>query len=94
MAEAVPLLVDHLAEVDPENVASYQANGERVVAELGALNAELQEVMQPLQGAAFVPFHDAWPYFARHFGLDLVVEIEPLRRGASRARLTSLKRWN
>lgn len=77
MAETVPLLVDRLAEVDPENAAAYQANGEQLVADLNALDAELQEVMEPLQGAAFVPFHDAWPYFARHFGLDLIVEIEP-----------------
>ena len=34
-------------------------------------------MLEPLQGAAFVPFHDAWPYFARRFGLNLVVEIEP-----------------
>ncbi len=77
MSELVPLLVSRLAEVDPENASSYEANGERLVAELGTLNAELQEVMEPLQGAAFVPFHEAWPYFARHFGLDLVVEIVP-----------------
>ena len=77
MSELVPLLVGRLAEVDPENASSYEANGERLVAELGTLNAELQEVMEPLQGAAFVPFHEAWPYFARHFGLDLVVNIVP-----------------
>ncbi len=77
MAEVVPMFVERLTEIDPENAETYEANGERVVSELGVLNAELQEVMEPLQGAAFVPFHDAWPYFARHFGLDLIVEIEP-----------------
>jgi len=34
-------------------------------------------MLAPVRGAPFVPFHDAWPYFAAHFGLDLVVEIEP-----------------
>lgn len=77
MAEAIPLLVNRLAEVDPENADAYRANGEQLVNELNALDAELQKVMEPLQDAAFVPFHDAWPYFARHFGLDLIVEIEP-----------------
>ena len=80
MSELVPLLVSRLAEVDPENASSYEANGERLVAELGTLNAELQEVMEPIQGAAFVPFHEAWPYFARHFGLDLVVEYRARSR--------------
>ena len=77
MAEAVPLFVGRLAEVDPENAAVYEANGEALIAELNALEAELSETLAPVRGAAFVPFHDAWPYFARHYGLDLVVEIEP-----------------
>ena len=77
MVETVPLIVDRLAEVDPENADSYATNGERVTAELNDLDAELSEMLSPVQGAPFVPFHDAWPYFARHFGLDLIVEIEP-----------------
>ena len=77
MAEVVPLIADRLAEVDPENADSYATNGERVTASLNDLDAELSEMLAAIQGAAFVPFHDAWPYFARHYGLDLVVEIEP-----------------
>ena len=77
MVELVPLLVSRLAEVDPDSAATYEANGERLVAELNALDEELSEMLAPVRGAAFVPFHDAWPYFARHYGLDLVVEIEP-----------------
>ncbi len=77
MAEVVPMFVERLAEIDPENAERYAANGERVTASLNDLDAELSERLAPVQGAAFVPFHDAWPYFARHYGLDLVVEIEP-----------------
>lgn len=77
MAQAAPLIAAQLAEVDPENAEAYRANGERLAAELTALDAELRETLEPVAGAAFVPFHDAWPYFARHYGLDLVVEIEP-----------------
>lgn len=77
MAQAVPMIVERLAEVDSEHAADYEARGEAVVEELNALDTELQETLAPLKGAAFVPFHDAWPYFARHYGLDLVVEIEP-----------------
>jgi zinc transport system substrate-binding protein len=77
MAQAVPLIAEALSEVDPENADAYVANAERLVAELEALDRELRETLAPLQGEAFVPFHDAWPYFARRYGLDLVVEIEP-----------------
>jgi len=77
MAQAVPLIAAQLADLDPENAQAYQANAERMVGELNELDAELIETLKPVAGAAFVPFHDAWPYFVRHYGLDLVVEIEP-----------------
>ena len=77
MQQAAPLIAEQLAQVDPEHAADYRANGAKVTKELGALRTELQGTLEPLKGAAFVPFHDAWPYFARRFGLDLVVEIEP-----------------
>ncbi len=77
MAQTVPLIAEQLAAVDPEHAAEYRANGETLAGELNALDTELQETLTPLQGAAFVPFHDGWPYFARHYGLELVVEIEP-----------------
>ena len=77
MQQAAPLIAEQLAQVDPEHAADYRANGAKLTEELGALRTELQGTLEPLKGAAFVPFHDAWPYFARRFGLDLVVEIEP-----------------
>jgi len=77
MAEAVPLFVDALAQVDPENAETYRTNGEALVADLEALHEELTQMLAPVQGAPFVPFHDAWPYFTRRYGLDQVTVIEP-----------------
>ena len=77
MIQVVPLIVKHLAQIDPQNAASYETNGKAVAKELRSLDANLKEMLAPFKGAAFVPFHDGWPYFARHYGLDLVVEIEP-----------------
>lgn len=77
MAELPPLIAAALAEIDPAQADTYHANAERLSAELLALDAELQTMLAPIRGAAFVPFHDAWPYFAIRYGLNLVVEIEP-----------------
>ncbi|MBS3967239.1 MAG: zinc ABC transporter substrate-binding protein [Truepera sp.] len=77
MAELPPLIAAALAEIDPGQADVYHANAERLSAELLALDAELQTMLAPISGAAFVPFHDAWPYFAIRYGLNLVVEIEP-----------------
>ncbi len=77
MREAATLVAEALAEVDPENADAYAASAERVRDDLAALHDELVRVLEPVEGAAFVPFHDAWPYFASRYGLDLIVEIEP-----------------
>lgn len=77
MAQAVPHLVEALAAVDPERAEVYEANGEALVADLEALHAELTEILAPVAGAPFVPFHDAWPYFTARYGLEQVVVIEP-----------------
>jgi len=77
MVRLVPQLVGALTAVDPADAATFRANGAALVTSLQTLDGELSAELAPLEGVAFVPFHDAWPYFARHFGLDLVVSIEP-----------------
>lgn len=77
MLDAVPLIAQALGEMDEANAEAYQANAETLIAALEALHEELTETLAPLEGEALVPFHDAWPYFARRYGLDLIVEIEP-----------------
>lgn len=77
MAQLVPELAAALAAVDPAGAADYRQRGAALAADLQALDAELRAILAPVAGAAFVPFHDAWPYFARRYGLDLVTEIEP-----------------
>ena len=77
MAEFVPVIVSHLSDLDPEHADAYQERGAALVDNLTALDKELSDTLAGVEGAPFVPFHDAWPYFARRYGLDLVVEIEP-----------------
>jgi len=77
MAAAVPEFARALAEVDAAAADRYLVRAEALVTDLEALHEELAAGLAPLAGAPFVPFHDAWPYFAARYGLDLVVEIEP-----------------
>jgi ABC-type Zn uptake system ZnuABC Zn-binding protein ZnuA len=74
---ALPDLAAALGRVDPEHAEGYRARAAALADDLTALDAELATTLGPVAGAAFVPFHDAWPYFAARYGLDLVVEIEP-----------------
>ncbi len=65
---------DTLIAVDPEGRDAYTANAERYLAELDALDAEIRAKIAaiPPERRNLVTFHDAFPYFARAYGLELV----------------------
>ena len=77
MARAVPILVEALSGADPDHADLYAANGKTLVASLNTLHTELAETLAPVRAAPFVPFHDAWPYFVRRYGLNQIAVIEP-----------------
>lgn len=76
-ARAVTAMAETFASVAPTRAATFRANAEALVTELIALDAELAALLAPAAGAPFVPFHDAWPYFAQRYGLEIVVSLEP-----------------
>lgn len=65
---------DTLAEVDPEGRAAYAANADRYLKELDDADAYIKSQIAtvPLEQRKLVTFHDAFPYFAQAYGLDLV----------------------
>lgn len=73
-AYAVERVRDALIEVDPDNAATYTANAEVYLAELAALDAESLAKMAtiPEENRTLVTAHDAFNYFGRHFGLEVV----------------------
>jgi zinc transport system substrate-binding protein len=77
MREAAAAIAAELARLDPDNAAAYGSGLTRVQEELDALDVEIAALLEPVKGAPFVPFHDAWPYFAQRYGLDLVLSLEP-----------------
>ena len=70
----VPKIAAKLTELDPAGKATYDANAAAYSAELDALDAELKAKIATIPAAnrKLVTFHDAFPYFARHFGFELV----------------------
>lgn len=77
MAEVVRAVSGRLVTLAPARAEAIRAAERELVDELHALDEELRQTLASLRGAAFVPFHDAWPHFARRYELDLVLEIEP-----------------
>jgi len=63
-----------LAEVDPAHAETYRANAERYIQEIRAFDewAKGQIATIPPERRKLVTFHDAFPYFAAHYGLEVV----------------------
>ncbi len=70
-------IANHLAQVDPKNVATYNGNLSRFNAKLDAKYADWQKQLAPYRGARIVTYHKDFVYFAERFGLNIVDELEP-----------------
>jgi ABC-type Zn uptake system ZnuABC Zn-binding protein ZnuA len=70
----VPKIAAKLSELDPAGKATYDENAAAYSATLDNLDAELKAKVATIPEAnrKLVTFHDAFPYFARHFGFELV----------------------
>jgi ABC-type Zn uptake system ZnuABC Zn-binding protein ZnuA len=70
----LPKIVAALSAAAPADRTTFEANAAAYGAQLDALDAELQAQVATIPPAnrKLVTFHDAFPYFARHFEFDLV----------------------
>ena len=69
-------LRDGLSALLPEHAGQIAANAESYIARLRALDAELREAIEQLPGKQIVTFHEAFPYFAKEFGLNIIAVVE------------------
>jgi len=68
--------VDNIAEAlalaAPEKADTFRANTATYKAALAALDEKMKSSLAPYAGTPIVTFHEAFPYFARDYKLDLV----------------------
>ena len=71
--EAVEVVQDTLAEIDPDHAQTYRENGEAYLEELAVLHAYVQEQVArvPEQQRVLVTAHDAFGYFGEAYGFDV-----------------------
>ena len=72
-------LRDGLTELLPGSANKIAENAEAYISKLEALDAELREAIAALPEKQIVTFHEAFPYFAKAYGLEVVavVALEP-----------------
>jgi ABC-type metal ion transport system, periplasmic component/surface adhesin len=70
---------DRLSALDPENSDKYQANTGTYVKKLEAERAKMHQIVDNLKNRDIITFHEAFPYFAQEFNLNIagVIEREP-----------------
>jgi zinc/manganese transport system substrate-binding protein len=65
-----------LQRVDPAGARGYGSNAAAYIARLKKLDAEITARLSSLTNRAIVTYHDAFPYFARHYGLEIAGVVE------------------
>lgn len=79
--KALEVVADHLARVfgqlDAANAAEYGANAKQFDARMEESLVKWQKQLAPYKGAALLPYHRNFIYFADRFALTLFGTVEP-----------------
>lgn len=65
------LIAAELSRLDPDNATIYATNAALAQAELASLDAAIIALLAPVKNEPIVTFHDAFGYFAAHYGLTI-----------------------
>lgn len=67
----VGVIAADLSQRDPDNAATYAANAAAAVQAIAAADAATKAALAPVADKPFVVFHDAYRYYAAHYGLTI-----------------------
>jgi zinc transport system substrate-binding protein len=67
---------NQLAKIDPANGAKYRKNAAAYIKKLEALKTKMHKSLDGLRNRNIITFHEAFPYFAKEFNLNIVSVIE------------------
>jgi len=65
-----------LMAIDSVNAQKYRSNAEKFIGSLEELKRKMHQELSVISDRNIVTFHDAFPYFAREFNLNIVAVIE------------------
>ncbi len=74
--QQVKAITQQLCEVDPAHADAYKKNALEYLNKLSALRDEMHLALDNLPNKDIVTFHEAFPYFAAEFKLNIVSVIE------------------
>lgn len=71
-------LLAALQRIDPGHSAEYASNGVQYLDRLELLDRDIRSTVVSLPRKDVITFHDAFPYFCRRYGLNLVGVLEEI----------------
>lgn len=89
----VPAISAKLIELDAAGTADYEANAAAYIEAIRAMDAANVAKVEtiPVEDRKLVTFHDAFPYFAEHYGFELVgVIVENVGQEPTASELAAL----
>ncbi len=69
------IIADRLAALDPGNAVAYRDNAADEAARIAAVDGELSARLAPVVDLPIIVFHEAFGYFAAHFGLTVAGSV-------------------
>ncbi len=70
-------IAEKLGELDPQDAGYFQQRFQDFATRLAAADQKWKAEMSPLRGRKLVTYHNSFPNFARHFGLNVIGYVEP-----------------
>ena len=65
-----------LSKYDPENAKIYRKNADAYILKLEELRIKMADFTKTIGNRDIITFHEAFPYFAKEFGLNIVAVVE------------------
>jgi len=70
-------ILDELTRLDPQNTEYFQNNYNEYLQALEQADQEINNILGSISSKKMITMHDAWPYFAEEYGLEVVATFEP-----------------
>ena len=74
--QQVKNITEQLKKADPKHADAYQANADIYIQKLEDLKKEMHNTLDKVPHKDIVTFHEAFPYFAKEFGLNIIAVVE------------------
>jgi len=71
------VILDTLVKLDPAHKGTYEKNFNTYSENILKNASELKDKISKLKNRNIITFHDAFPYFAEYFNLNIVKSVEP-----------------